>query len=143
LAARLGLAEQVTFRGWVAPAEVIAAMRAATVLVHPSIRPDAMPTVLKEAIALGTPVIASDLAGIPEILDHGRCGVLVPPGNVEALAVAVARLLDDEGLRRTYADAGRAHAERKFDLWVNGRLLADRLRATPGRQPLSSIVGAA
>jgi colanic acid/amylovoran biosynthesis glycosyltransferase len=143
LAARLGLAEQVTFRGWVAPAEVIAAMRSATLLVHPSIRPDAMPTVLKEAIALGTPVIASDLAGIPEILDHGRCGVLVPPGDAQALAAAIERLLGDEALRRTHADAGRAHAERTFDLWVNGGRLADRLRATPRRQPLSSAVGAA
>jgi glycosyltransferase involved in cell wall biosynthesis len=105
-------------------------MQTTTVLVHPSIRPDAMPTVLKEAIAVGTPVIASNLAGIPEILDGGLCGTLVPAGDVGALADAIQRLLADPELRARYAAHGRAHAERCFDLWSNGRLLADRLRTS-------------
>ncbi len=142
LAARLGLGGQVRFRGWVGPAEVIEAMRSATVLVHPSIRPDAMPTVLKEALALGTPAIASDLAGIPEILDQGRCGMLVPAGDVSALAGAIERMLASPELRRRYAAAGRAHAERTFDMRPNGHLLAERLRSTPRRVATQTTVPA-
>jgi glycosyltransferase involved in cell wall biosynthesis len=130
LAARLGLGDVVEFRGWLGSDRVFAAMREATVLAHPSIALDAMPTVLKEAIAVGTPVVASDLAGIPEILDRGRCGILVPPGDVAALAEGIGRLLADASLRQRLASAGREHAERLFDLWRNGRALADRLRAT-------------
>jgi colanic acid/amylovoran biosynthesis glycosyltransferase len=133
LAARLGLSAQVRFRGWLPPDEVRRAMQTTTMLVHPSIRPDAMPTVLKEAIAVGTPVIASNLAGIPEILDGGSCGTLVPAGDVLALANAIQRLLGDAELRAEYAARGRAHAERCFDLWSNGRVLAERLTVTSRR----------
>jgi glycosyltransferase involved in cell wall biosynthesis len=107
-------------------------------LVHPSIMPDAMPTVLKEALAVGTPVIASDLAGIPEILDHGRCGVLVPAGDVGALADAIAALLRDEARRREYATVGRQHAERLFDLRRTGQRLAEQLRSTPRRNGMAT-----
>ncbi|MGZ8455009.1 MAG: glycosyltransferase family 4 protein [Gemmatirosa sp.] len=129
-AERLGLTDRVRFLGWQNGEEVEQAMRGATVLVHPSVAPDAMPTVLKEALAVGTPVVASRLAGIPEILDDGRCGVMVPPDDVEALADAIAALLADPARRRRLATAGRAHAERVFDMQRNGRLLADVLRAT-------------
>jgi glycosyltransferase involved in cell wall biosynthesis len=129
-AARLGVGDRVRFRGWVPPDEVLTEMRRATLLVHPSIAPDAMPTVVKEAMAVGTPVIASDLAGIPEMLDGGRCGVLVPPGDIRALTSAIASLLADPAQRRSLARAGRVHMERRFDLWHNGRTLLDRLRGT-------------
>lgn len=89
-----------------------------------------MPTVVKEALAVGTPVIASNLAGIPEMLDNGRCGVLVPPGDIPALACAVEALLASPELRQHCAMAGRQHMEARFDMWRNGRLLADRLRMT-------------
>jgi glycosyltransferase involved in cell wall biosynthesis len=138
LAAELGIAAQVAFRGWMRPDQVLDAMRQATVLVHPSIMPDAMPTVLKEALAVGTPVIASDLAGIPEILDHGRCGVLVPAGDVGALADAIAALLRDEARRREYATVGRQHAERLFDLRRTGQRLAEQLRSTPRRNGMAT-----
>jgi len=139
----LGIAQQVTFRGWLPSAQVLDAMRRATVLVHPPVTLDAMPTVIKEALAVGTPVIASDLAGIPEILDGGRCGVLVRPGSVGALADAIAGLLGDEVRRRDYARAGRAHAERVFDLGRNSERLAERLRATrrSGGPPTREAVG--
>jgi len=104
--------------------------------VHPPISPDAMPTVIKEAMAVGTPVIASDLAGIPEMLDDGRCGVLVPPGDGAALAEAIAALLGDAERRRRLADAGRRHMERHFDQRTNGAELARRLTATVRQERL-------
>jgi glycosyltransferase involved in cell wall biosynthesis len=130
LAAQLELGDHVQFHGWPTPDEVLELMRRATALVHPSVAPDAMPTVVKEALAVGTPVIASDLAGIPEMLDGGRCGVLVPPGEIPALEQAIAALLADPVRRQALAAAGRAHMEAGFDMWRNGRALAERLRAT-------------
>jgi glycosyltransferase involved in cell wall biosynthesis len=130
LADQLGLSDRVHFHGWCSEERVLALMRRATVLVHPSVAPDAMPTVVKEALAVGTPVIASDLAGIPEMLDDGRCGVLVPPGDILALEQAIADLVADPARRQALAAAGRVHMEAGFDMWRNGRALADRLRTT-------------
>ncbi len=131
LARRLRISDLVRFRGWRGVEEVRLAIREAAILAHPSTGlGDAVPTVVKESMALGTPVVASGIAGIPELLDYGGCGVLVPPRNVEALANALERLLGDDDLRRQYADAARRFAERKFDLWRNGSWLAELLCST-------------
>jgi len=130
LAQWLGIGNRVRFRGWLPFADVQAAMLDATVLVHPSSElGDGLPNVLREAMALGTPVIASEVAGIPEALDGGRAGVLVPPRDVPALVTAVVRLLGDAALRRRLADAGRRRCEELFDVWHNGAQLATLLRA--------------
>jgi colanic acid/amylovoran biosynthesis glycosyltransferase len=130
LARELGIADKVHFRGWVPFGEALAAMRAATLLVHPSCRlGDGLPNVIREAMAVGTPVIASRVAGIPEALDDGRCGVLVPPKDVGALATAIETLLTNEALRRCYAERARRHTENEFDMWRNGRRLAEHLRS--------------
>lgn len=131
LALREGIADRVHFRGWLTPDEVQKAMGEATILVHPSSGlGDAVPTVIKEALAAGTPVVASSVAGIPELLSDGRCGVLVAPRDPSRLAEAVLGLLQSEARRAELARAGRTHAESTFDLWRNGRRLADRLVAT-------------
>jgi len=131
LARELGVEQRVHFRGWLPFAEVRRAMSQATVLVHPS--PglgDGLPNVLREAMAVGTPVIASRVAGIPEALDDGRCGVLVPPADVGALGEAIAGMLADPDRRLTLAARGRRRTEELFDAWRNGARLADHLRAT-------------
>jgi glycosyltransferase involved in cell wall biosynthesis len=131
LAKNLGLEYKVNFKGWLTFEEVRRAMTQATILVQPSpVLGDAVPTVIKEAMALGTPVIATPIAGIPELLDHGRCGLLVPPKDVLELANAMERLLKDETLRMRYAEAAREFAEVHFDVWMNGRKLVDILRKT-------------
>ncbi len=125
LAHSLGLGERVIFRGWLPFEEVRAAMLQAALLVHPSAGlGDGVPNVIKEAMALGAPVVASDVAGIPEALAGGRHGLLVPPRDVEALANAIQRLLESPDLRRRFASGARAFAENKYDLWRNGRELA-------------------
>lgn len=135
LATELGIADQVTFRGYIPFSDVRAAMSRATILVHPSDGlGDGLPNVLREAMAVGTPVIASRVAGIPEALDDGRCGMLVPPKDVTALAAAIETLLGDEALRRRFAELGRRRTEALFDLTQNGARLAERLRSTPMRQ---------
>jgi glycosyltransferase involved in cell wall biosynthesis len=131
LAQESGLADRVRFPGWLPFRGVQEAMRTATILVHPSAEiGDAVPTVIKEAAALGLPVIGTSVAGIPELLDQGKCGVLVPPRDVKALSDAMERLLKDEALRHRYAADARAYAEEKFDLWANGRSLAQQLVST-------------
>jgi len=81
-------------------------------------------------MALGTPVIASDMVGIPELLDEGRCGILVPPGNPRELANAIETLLKSSTLRLRYADVARRYAESTFDLRRNGRQLANLINST-------------
>ena len=136
LANELRIEEKVRFRGWLPFHEVQTVMMQATMLVHPSYGLwDAAPNVIKESMALGTPVIASNVTGIPELLNYGRCGILVPPRDVTALANAIEALLTNDTLRLGYAHAGRRYAEEKFDLWRNGRRLADVLSSTQRREP--------
>jgi colanic acid/amylovoran biosynthesis glycosyltransferase len=130
LTEELGIMRYVTFRGWLNSDGVGSAMRRAAVFVHPSSGlGDAKPNVVEEAMAVGTPVVASEVSGIPELLDHGRCGILVPPKNVPALADAIQRLLTNPALRRTYAEDARRYAEDALDLWRNGARLAEHLRS--------------
>ena len=128
LAAQLGIADRVRFRGWLPFPEVRRAMSEATLLVHPSEGlGDGLPNVVREAMALGTPVIASEVAGIPDALRDG-CGVLVPPRNVDALAHAIAQLLNDPVRRQDIAARARRRTEERYDLWQNGARLASVLR---------------
>jgi glycosyltransferase involved in cell wall biosynthesis len=72
--------------------------------------------VLAEAMSAGTPVIATDIPVCRDVLDSGRCGLLVPPRDVEALADAIRRLLEDAVLRDRLARAGRARAAELYDI---------------------------
>ena len=131
LAKDLHIEDRVKFRGWLKFDGVRTAISEATILVHPSDGlGDGLPNVIREAMALGTPVIASDIAGIHEALDNGRCGMLVPACDVIALVEAIKTLLADSKLRKTFAKLARQRAEEKFDMWRNGKTLAQLLRNT-------------
>ena len=130
LAAELGIADRLRLRGWLSFPEVVKAMSEATVLVHPSEGlGDGLPNVVREAMAIGTPVIGSDIAGIPDALRDG-CGVLVPPRDVPALATALEQLLADPQRRRDMAARARDRAAERYDLWRNGARLASLLTQT-------------
>lgn len=88
-------------------------MAAADLFVLPSVA-EAFGLVLTEALCLGTPVVATRVGGIPEIVDDGVDGVLVPPADGEALADAVARLLNDPERRQRMAGAGRYKVLSRF-----------------------------
>jgi glycosyltransferase involved in cell wall biosynthesis len=85
----------------------------ADLFVLPSLD-DAFPTVLLEAMAAELPVVATHVGGIPEIVDSADVGVLVPPGDVAALADAIEALLRDEERRRRIAAAGRRRVAQEF-----------------------------
>jgi glycosyltransferase involved in cell wall biosynthesis len=137
LADALEIRDKVTFRGWLQIADVRKAMHEATVLAQPS-RIEGLPTVIEEAIALGIPVVGSRVGGLPELLDDGRCGVLVEPGDVKGLADGLQTLLGDPALRVMYAERARAHAEKILDMWRNGARLAEELRSAAQRVPGAS-----
>src|SRR2546428_10832136 len=87
LADELGIRDRVIFRGGVGFREARSALLQAAAPGHPpSAVGDRKPNGIQEAVALGTPAVASDVAGIPELLDGGRCGILVPPRDVSPLA---------------------------------------------------------
>lgn len=122
---------------------VIEAMRRATVLAMPCIvsadgNRDGLPTVLIEAMALGTPVIGTTVTGIPELVRDGRTGLCVAPGDPLALADALERLLIDRELGRRLARAAREAVCRDFDIDRNARqlraLFNDAIARQPGRR---------
>jgi len=92
--------------------QVLASWRAAEVGVVPSRWAEPFGLVAVEAMACGTPVVASDTGGLHDIVADGRSGRLVPPGDAEALARALAELLADESLRRQLGEAALERARR-------------------------------
>lgn len=119
-----GLAGHVELVGPLPQADVKAAMREAALLACPCIvgedgNRDGMPTVLLEAMALGCPCVATPVTGIPELVDDGISGLIVPESEADGLASAMARLLDDPALRRRLSAGARRRMERDFDLSVN------------------------
>lgn len=118
--AGLDLADSVEMAGPLSRHRVTELMRTARVLVAPCIEAsdgnrDALPTVILEALAHGLPVVGTSLGGIPEILDDGASGLLVAPGDVEDLAIAIRRLLVDDGLWRNLQQRGWDRAGQVFD----------------------------
>lgn len=88
---------------------------------------DAVPWVVLEALASGTPVVASPVGAIPELLDDGRLGGLVPVGDRAALRGTVIQLLEDDRRRVELGQAGRQKAERAYDARRQSELLFEHL----------------
>lgn len=107
----LGLDDLVTFLGF--RRDIANLMAAADLVVLASVA-EAFGLVLTEALYLGTPIVATRVGGIPEIVTDRADGLLVPPASAEALAEAIARLVEDEPLRRRLAGAGHDKVVRTF-----------------------------
>ena len=120
---RLGMASRVHLIGHVDDDSVLAsAYREARLTVLPS-EYEAFGLVLLESLAAGTPVVASRVGGIPEFVEDGRAGLLVPPKSPPALAEAIARVWNDHDLARRLGEYGRDHVVPRYQ-WDS---LADRL----------------
>jgi glycosyltransferase involved in cell wall biosynthesis len=119
LARDVGVAAHVDFRGRVSNDELRRAYAAADVFVLPSVldaRQDTegLGVVLLEAMNYSVPVIASDIGGITDIVQHERTGLLVPPGDEAALGNALTRVLGDRALSRSLGEAGRQRLREAF-----------------------------
>jgi glycosyltransferase involved in cell wall biosynthesis len=113
-ARELGLHDRVRFLGFRTDiAEVEAGF---DVAVLPSVGCDASSASIKEAMALGVPVIASDIGGARNIIDDGVTGLVVEPGNSEALAAALRAIFDDPRSARSRAERAVAEVRRRFSV---------------------------
>jgi glycosyltransferase involved in cell wall biosynthesis len=118
LAATLGVEGNVDFTGF---SDVPATLLSLDVLVHASTTPEPFGQVIIEGLAAGLPVVATNGGGAREIIDHGRTGLLVPMGDVAALAAALRRLLAEPEEARRLGAAGRRHALENFTVEQSAR----------------------
>jgi glycosyltransferase involved in cell wall biosynthesis len=109
-----GVADHVRFTGYRSQAEVREHLERSDLFVLPSFA-EGVPVVLMEAMAAGVPVVATNVAGVSELVEDGVNGILVRPGDAEVLARRIALLLDDPNLRARLGRAGREKVAREFD----------------------------
>lgn len=115
LAAELGLSPHVMMCGWLAPAEAARHVEGAWVQAVPSFS-EHFSLAAGEAAMRGTAVVASSVGGLLDVVQDGRTGFLVPPGDADALAERLLRLLRDRALAEEMGRAARERALEHFDL---------------------------
>jgi colanic acid/amylovoran biosynthesis glycosyltransferase len=131
---RLDLGNRVELPGPRPQGELIEVVGSAAVFAAPCVvggdgNRDGLPTVLLEAMALGTPCVSTDVTGIPEVLRDGETGLMVPQRDPAALADAIERLLADPELRVELAGRARRLVEAEFDVRRNAALLRETFKA--------------
>ena len=122
VAKEAGIADRVDFLGWVDASRVGTLCAEADVLVLPS-HAEGLAMAVLEGLSHGLAVVATPVGAHSEVIEPEVSGLLVPPGDVAALAGALARLIDDAGLRRRLGEGARLHFLEKFDV----RAYAERL----------------
>jgi glycosyltransferase involved in cell wall biosynthesis len=110
-ARELGIAENVVFTGQ--RSDVALLLAACDVFSLPSLE-EPFGLVFAEAMAMKRPVVALTTGGTPEVVEHGKCGLLSPPGDTDALAANLLRLLGDPALRAQFGEYGRSRVEEHF-----------------------------
>jgi glycosyltransferase involved in cell wall biosynthesis len=144
--ASAGLTDTVDLLAARAQDELVDLYRSATVVALPCVvlengDRDGIPNVLVEAMSMGRPVVSTAISGIPELIEDGKSGILVPPRDAGALADALIRLLGDVELRRGLAEAAQHTVSRDFDMARNVERLESLFMATAGdaRRPAAPV----
>ncbi len=142
LAAVLGVSREIIFAGSVSRSEIAARYRDADIFTLAS-REEAFGNVFAEAMASGLPIVGSTAGGIPELVEHGKNGFLVPPREPRALAAAIRLLADNPDLRAEIGRRNRAQAEANLS-WarVTTRYLSTYngvLRRAPSKVALAEL----
>jgi glycosyltransferase involved in cell wall biosynthesis len=132
----LDLGSRVHFLGFRSDASAL--MRSLDVLVAPSLT-EGSPLVTLEAMAAGVPVVASAVGGIPDQIRHDKEGLLVPPGDTDALGNALLALLRDPPRARRLGEAGRRRVASRFSHATMVRQIEDVYRDVLGRPAAQSI----
>ncbi|HTH16407.1 MAG TPA: glycosyltransferase family 4 protein, partial [Magnetospirillum sp.] len=133
LAQLLGIAERLTFTGWVAEDKAHELLAWADLLVLPS-RNEGLPMAILEAMAWGLPVVSTPVGAIPDAVEHGSNGFLLPVGDEVALAAALSLLAEDAPLRRRMGAASRLRWARDFDIRAYNRRLEALFRRVRDRR---------
>lgn len=121
---RAGLSDRVSVPGWVDSAGVDVLLRAANILVLPSLSEN-LPMSVIEALAYGAAVICTPVGALPDIIEHERTGLIVKPGDAKGLASALDRLIEDPQLRWRLGENGKALHRARLDIEAcAGRLVA-------------------
>ena len=115
LATELRLADRVKFIGFLTEQEIIGELQNADLFMLPSFV-EGLPVSAIEAMAIGVPVIATNIAGTSELIDDDKTGLLVRPSDPLALASAVVRMIEDHDFRLRAAALGRKKVENEFDV---------------------------
>ncbi len=115
LASDLGLGNSVTFAGRLSETETLEEIAASDILVLSSFM-EGLPIVLMEGMALGVPVVASRVAGVPELIEDGVGGLLFAPSNWAELRACIERLLTDDALCRSLAEHAKKKVVAEFDV---------------------------
>ncbi|MEQ8857288.1 MAG: glycosyltransferase [Pseudomonadales bacterium] len=131
---RLGVTASVRIHGWKPHEELVAILQAAHLFLAPSVtaengETEGIPNAVKEAMAVGLPVVATRHSGIPELVIDEVSGFLVPERDCDALAAALTKLLNAPGRWPAMGQAGRAHVESEFDTNRLNQRLVDLYRA--------------
>ncbi len=114
-AEELGLGDRIAFPGWALPDEAERLLCEADALLLPS-HAEGQAMAVLEALAHGLPVITTAVGSMTEAIDDGVSGLMVPPGDADALAAAIKRLIEDPGLRDQLSEGARARFAEKFDM---------------------------
>ena len=124
IAVALGLGKVVRFLGGLTQRDVVQNLAESDIFVLPSIS-EGLGVALMEAHAVGLPVLASSVGGIPEVVRDGISGLLIPPGNVAKLADGLAYLADHREIWQSMGEKGRGWVEKKYDIEKLNRRLVD------------------
>lgn len=119
----LKISSSVKFLGHQSRGQVRELLKRSDIFVMSSFA-EGVPVALMEAMAAGVPVVATRIAGVPELVDDGRSGLLVAPGDVNEMVTALRRLLGDADLRNRLASAARLNIEREFNTRAETRWFA-------------------
>ena len=115
LTKQLGIADRVKFLGFLTEEEVISELHAADLFVLPSFV-EGVPVSAMEAMAVGVPVVATNIAGTYELIENGETGILIRPSDAQALADAVISMIADFDFRRRAAELARRKVVDEFDV---------------------------
>jgi glycosyltransferase involved in cell wall biosynthesis len=129
LAVAAGGDDRIVFHGAVRHAETVDLYRRAAVMVLPSICNEAFSLPASEAAACGLAVVATRSGGIPEVVEHGKTGILVARGDAKELAMAISQLIDNPALARAMGEAGRRRMLERFTWEASARHLADLIES--------------